>query len=335
MNVSELGEFGLIERLHVALPAEAPGRLIVGVGDDAAVWRNGDGCLLATTDTMVAGVHFLPGAVVWRDVGWKALATNISDIAAMGGTPAFALVTLCLPPETSVDAVDALYAGLRDCAEAYGVTIAGGDVVSALVFSITIALMGDAVANAQGEPLVLRRDAARVGDVIAVTGALGGAAGGLRALIESAPRVDAAGRLIDRHMRPQPRIEAGHVALDAGIRCAIDISDGLVQDLGHICEASLVGAEVRRADLPLDADLVATYPSDAVTLAATGGEDYELLVVGAADAIARAAGSLPEPLTVIGRVVAGDPRVRVLDADGNEVELATNGWDHLKESRAT
>ena len=96
---------------------------------------------------MVAGVHFLPGAVAWRDVGWKALAANISDIAAMGGTPAFALVTLCLPPDTPVDAIDALYAGLRECAEAYGVTIAGGDIVSAPVFAITIALTGDARAR--------------------------------------------------------------------------------------------------------------------------------------------------------------------------------------------
>ena len=330
MNVSDLGEFGLIERLRGALPAGAPGRLVVGIGDDAAVWRGGDGYTLASTDTMVAGVHFLPGAVAWRDVGWKALATNISDIAAMGGTPTFALVTLCLPPDTRVNDVDALYAGLRECSEAYGVTIAGGDIVSAPVFAITIALTGDAKLSAEGEPQVLRRDAARVGDAIAVTGALGGSAGGLRALIESAPRTDAVGRLIDRHMRPQPRVAAGHVALDAGIRCAIDVSDGLVQDLGHICEASHVGAELRLADLPLDADLVATYLNDAATMAATGGEDYELLLVGTAEAMARASAALTVPLTVVGRIVAGDARVRVLDAGGSEVAIATAGWDHLR-----
>ena len=129
MDVGDLGEFGLIERLRAALPAAAPGRLVVGIGDDAAVWRTGSGYTVATTDTMVAGVHFLPGAVAWHDVGWKALATNVSDIAAMGGTPTFALVTLCLPSDTAVDDIDALYAGLRECAEAYGVTIAGGDIV--------------------------------------------------------------------------------------------------------------------------------------------------------------------------------------------------------------
>lgn len=336
MNVSDLGEFDLIERLRAALPAAVPDRLVVGIGDDAAVWRSGGGCTIATTDTMVAGVHFLPGAVEWRDVGWKALATNISDVAAMGGTPAFALVTLCLPLGTPVDAVDALYAGLRACADAYGVTIAGGDIVTAPAFSITIALTGDAKMSEQGEPMLLLRSAARDGDVIAVTGALGGSAGGLRALREGAQRTDAMRRLIERHMRPQPRVDAGRAALDEGIRCAIDISDGLVQDLGHICEASHVGAELRFADLPVDADLVATYPDGAALMAATGGEDYELLLVGAEASVARAFASLSAPLlTVIGRIVAGDVRVRVLGADGHEVALTTNGWDHLKKNRAT
>jgi len=330
VNVSDLGEFGLIERLRAALPAVAPDRLVIGIGDDAAVWRRDAGCTIATTDTMVAGVHFLPGAVEWRDIGWKALATNISDIAAMGGMPAFALVTLCLPPETPVDAVDALYTGLRECADDYGVTIAGGDIVSAPVFAITIALIGEAKMSGHREPLLLRRDAARDGDLIAVTGALGGSVGGLRALKEGEPRTGALRRLIERHMRPQPRTDAGRAAIAAGIRCAIDISDGLVQDLGHICSASGVGAELRLDRVPLDADLVATYRDDASMMAAAGGEDYELLLVGAEDAIARASAALPVPLTVVGSIVAGGVRVRVLDAEGHDVPMMTSGWDHLQ-----
>lgn len=332
MDVSDLGEFGLIERLRAALPAVPSDRLIVGAGDDAAVWRSGRGYTIATTDTMVAGVHFLPGAVDWRDVGWKALAANISDVAAMGGAPAFALVTLCLPPDTPVDAVDALYAGLRECAEAYGVTIAGGDIVSAPVFAITVALAGDAALDARGAPLLLRRNAAQRADIVAVTGALGGSAGGLRALIEGTPATDATRRLIARHMRPQPRVDAGRAAIECGIACAIDISDGLAQDLGHICEASRVAAELRLACIPLDSDLAAAYPEDAVTMAATGGEDYELLLVGAEGAIARASAVLPVPLTVVGRIVEGVPCVRVLDAGGAEVTLAASGWDHLRKA---
>jgi thiamine-monophosphate kinase len=330
MDVSDLGEFGLIERLRAALPAVPSDRLIAGIGDDAAVWRSGAGYTIATTDTLVAGVHFLPGAVAWRDVGWKALAVNVSDVAAMGGTPAFALVTLCLPPDTPVDVVDALYAGLGECADAYGVEIAGGDIVSSPVFAITIALIGDASTGVDGAPLLLRRDAARPGDVVAVTGALGGSAGGLRALVAGAAATGATRRLIERHMRPQPRIDAGRAAVAAGIACGIDISDGLAQDLGHICEASGVAAELRLDRIPLDADLLATFPDGAAAMAASGGEDYELLLVGAEDTIARAAGALSVPLTLIGHIVAGPPRVRLLDASGAEVTLASGGWDHLK-----
>ena len=113
---------------------------------------------------MVAGVHFLPDQANWRDVGWKALASNVSDIAAMGGTPTFALVTLCLPPDARVEDVDALHAGMLECAEQYGVTIAGGDIVSSDTFTITVALLGDAIVTDDGTPPMLRRNAARPGD---------------------------------------------------------------------------------------------------------------------------------------------------------------------------
>ncbi|MBI5288163.1 MAG: thiamine-phosphate kinase [Chloroflexi bacterium] len=327
MDVRELGEFGLIARLASGLGAASDSRLVMGIGDDAAVWRTGAGAYaIATTDTMVAGVHFLPAKVAWRDVGWKALAVNVSDISAMGGTPTFALVTLCLPPETAVEDVDALYAGLRECAEAYGVTIAGGDIVSAPVLSVTVALMGEATVSEAGEPLLLRRDAARMGDAIAVTGPLGGSAGGLRALVEgtSAQHAD----LVAAHMRPRARVETGNVAVRSGVRCGMDISDGLVQDLGRVCEASGVGAEIRMDDVPLFAGLGEAFGDDAARkLALTGGEDYELLLI-APDDVLRASGL---PLHYIGRITGdGEQRVRVLNAAGNEIAIGTPGWDHLR-----
>src|SRR4029079_1046107 len=128
-TVADLGEFGLIARLREHLGASSDADLIVGAGDDAAVWRTGDAFTVATTDTMVAGVHFLPANVGWHDVGWKALAVNVSDIAAMGATPRFALVTLALPPDTPVADIDALYGGLGECGAMFGVTVAGGDIV--------------------------------------------------------------------------------------------------------------------------------------------------------------------------------------------------------------
>jgi len=331
VDVSEIGEFGLIDRLRAALPATSR-RVAIGVGDDAAAWAAGDGFVLATTDTMVAGVHFLPDAVPWRDVGWKSLAVNVSDIAAMGGTPSVALVTLCLPPSTQVEAVDELYAGIAECARAYGVDVAGGDIVSAPVLAITVALYGTADRRDDGSPRVLRRDAAVAGHAIAVTGPLGGSGGGLRALRERGSGA-ASTALIARHMRPRPRIDAGRAALDAGVRCAIDISDGLVQDLGHVCESSGVGATVELARVPLDAALVEQYPADARMLAATGGEDYELILVAPDDVLAATGAALGAPMWIIGRITEGRG-VRLLDEDGRDIDVASGGWDHLKRTPA-
>ena len=338
MKVSDLGEFGLIARLAEILASratvEAAGRLVVGIGDDAAVWRSDGGARIATTDSLVAGVHFLPERTPWRDLGWKAIAVNVSDVAAMGGTPDFALVTLALPEDGRVEEIDELYRGLSEAAEAYGVVIAGGDVVRAPTAIISVTLMGRAEVAATGEPVVLRRNAARAGDLVAVTGCLGGAAGGLRALREGAVQPEALRPLIERHLRPQARLQAGRAALAAGIRCAIDVSDGLLQDLDHVCRASGLGAVVRRDKLPVDPALARSFePEEALRYAIGGGEDYELLFAGGRDGIAEVAGQIDVPLTVIGEMVI-DPeqRAKLLDESGREVAPPTAGWDHLRPS---
>ena len=353
MTVGDLGEFALIERIRAALPPP-DGALLVGVGDDAAVWPSGDGFVIATTDTMVAGVHFLPDHVAWQDVGWKALAVNVSDVAAMGGLPTFALVTLALPTATRLDVVDAIYEGLGECAATYDVTIAGGDIVRADELAITVALCGTSARASDGSPMLLRRDAARAGDLVAVTAPLGNAAGGLRVLremldtgerpprssdgsVEKAPG-DPRLALVESHVHPWPRVDAGTLAVQAGIRCGMDISDGLVQDLGHICRASNVAVEVRADDVPIDDALRERY-ADARALALSGGEDYELLLVGGegalrlADSALRRHLGLPDvQLHIVGSVVVADgsPRVRVVDASGEPIELDAEGWDHLR-----
>jgi thiamine-monophosphate kinase len=350
MKVRDLGEFGLIARLAETVADGADERLIVGIGDDAAVWRAGDQYLIATTDTMVSGVHFLPGVASWRDVGWKALAVNVSDIAAMGGGPEVALVTLHLPPDTDVAVLDDVYDGMRACAEIYGVTVAGGDVVRSGVLAINVALLGEAVRSSDGHPLLLRRDAAEPGMLVAVTAPLGGSAGGLRLLREIAARGgtvpainDEAGGddphdvLLSAHLHPWPRVDAGDFAVRAGVDCGMDISDGLVQDLRHICQASGVSADVRLADIPVEPALTQLYPDDARMLAATGGEDYELLLVGGEGALALADGALrghlgmEEPqVHVIGRITGrGEPGVHLLDDAGREIDVDRGGWDHL------
>jgi thiamine-monophosphate kinase len=327
VDVSEIGEFGLIERLSKLLQAGSPPEeLITGIGDDAAVWRAGDQYLIATTDSLVAGVHFLPAFARRRDVGWKALAVNVSDIAAMGGDPLFALVTLAVPPQEDAENLDELYRGLDECAREYGVAVIGGDVVSAPVAAVTIALVGRARGQ-DGNPGLLLRSGARVGDVLAVTGTLGDSAAGLLRMKAGAPADDP---LVKSHMRPRPPLEAGKEAAAIGISCAIDISDGLLQDAGHVCRMSSVAAEIDAASLPISEAVRGAFGEQALQLACGGGEDYQLLFAGPRTLMGELGARCPVPLTVIGRITDGPSRVRVLDSAGQELRFQAAGWDHLR-----
>jgi len=317
MDVGELGEFGLIDRLAQAGVAHP--RLLVGIGDDAAVWEEDGRYLLLTTDSLVAGVHFLPDRHPWEDLGWKALAVSVSDVMAMGGVPEVALVTLALPPETLVAHVDALYRGLEECARAYGVALAGGDIVRSAAVSIGVALVGRALTDG-GRPLLLRRDAARPGHAVAVSGPLGDSAAGLRRLLAGAPAHDP---LVQAHLRPRPPLALGQEAARRGVPCGIDVSDGLLQDLGQVARMSGVGIEVWAHRLPLSSRLREAFPQEALSLACAGGEDYQLVLAGEEEAL----GGLG--LQVIGRVVEGEG-VRLLDEAGRDITPTIRGWDHLR-----
>jgi thiamine-monophosphate kinase len=329
--VSEVGEFGLIELLcrELGLPyPPGPGRpprrgFIVDVGDDALLTAPSPDAGVWTTDTLVAGVHFVPDVTPWRNVGWKALAVNVSDVAAMGGTPSAALVTLCLPGDFCVEDAVELYGGLRECCDAYGVRVAGGDVVRSPVFTVTVALSGAVPA---GGPY-LTRSAAKPGDAIAVSGALGAAAAGARLLL-AGRRESAPSELIEAQERPRPPARLGPEAARAGLRCGIDVSDGLVQDLGHVCRASGLAARIEAAKVPVSPALRREFPKDALDLALTGGEDYQLLLCGPLRTldllIAAGAG-----LTIIGETVAGEPSVTVTGPAGDRV-FEQGGWDHFR-----
>ncbi len=339
MKVSELGEFGLIERIKDEIGAQDKARtilgprsnLLIGVGDDAALWQSPAAAHLATTDTLVAGVHFPHEGISWEDLGWKAMAANVSDIAAMGGTPEYALVTLGLPDDFEVDDVVSLYRGMTAVGREYGAVIAGGDMVRSPEVMITVALTGRATESQRGEAIVLRRNAGHAGDLIAVTGSLGNAAGGLRLIMENKSAEAQAAEFLRRaQLRPQPRVELGQALLRTGIRCAIDISDGLAQDLRHICQASGLGAIVRTAEIPVSQYLSRTFPEDALAMAVGGGEDYELLFTGPVAMVDRVRGRFPIPITVIGSLVEGlEQGVRFVDEKGHEVTFATTGWDHF------
>ncbi len=343
MRVADLGEFGLIELLTRELgitypPAPgAPPRhgLLVDLGDDAVVTKRRDVATIWTTDTMVDGIHFLADRTAWQDIGWKAMAVNISDIAAMGGTPDLALVTLALPAEFLVDDAIALYQGIREAATAFDVTMGGGDIVRSPVFSITVALSGIAETPKLGETVAMTRGAARIGDVIAVSGNVGDSSGGLR-LLQSASfsNSEAARYLRVAHIRPNPRVSLGKAAVEAGVRCAIDVSDGLLQDLGHIARASGVAIRIEAIKVPVSAALHEVFPAQALGIALTGGEDYELVLVGPKPIIEALIDRSETPLTEIGEVVHHHevPRVAVVDEAGMEIPLGEQGWDHFRPS---
>ena len=327
-TVGEVGEFGLIERLakqvdaaRLPPPAHAGFRLRLGIGDDAAAWQTDGGVEVQTTDTMVEDVHFTRASVPWEDVGWKIMAANLSDVAAMGAVPLCALVTLGLPPTLGIDAIDGLYAGLLEACARYPTQLVGGDIVRAEKVFITVALVG----ACHADPLT--RSAARPGDVVAVTGSLGASAGGLRLLGAGTLGVDGHS-LLEAHRRPQPRIDAGQHILLAGVRCAMDISDGLVADLGKLGRASGVSVRVQAQRVPVAPALAAQGWPDALNLALSGGEDYELVFTAPERVITHILEEVPG--AIIGEVTADEPgSVRVVDAEGAEMTIDTQGWDHL------
>jgi thiamine-monophosphate kinase len=314
----EPGEFDLIARFTRALPLAGRG-VLVGPGDDAAVLRPAPGeDLVATVDAVVEGVHF-DRRFAPADIGWKALAVNLSDLAAMGARPVGALVALGLPRGTPAATVRGVARGLGACARGFDTPVVGGNVTRADALSLTVTVLG-----AVPEGRALLRSGARPGDVVAVTGTIGDAALGL------APGAPAA--LARRQRRPTPRIAAGR-ALRPLVRAAIDVSDGLVQDLGHLCRASGVGARIGAADLPLSEAYrrAARRLADPLAAALGGGEDYELVVAlpPANLAAARAAAArVGVSLTAVGRFVRGRG-VRVVGARG-EVVRAPAGHDHLR-----
>jgi thiamine-monophosphate kinase len=334
VKISELGEFGLIRRLAQAFAETGrPDSLLIGIDDDAAAWK-ASGVQLITTDTLIEGSHFSLRYWGWRDLGWNALAVNVSDIAAMGGTPEQALLTLALPPEAAVADLDELAAGVVEASREYGTTIVGGDIVRCDTLMVTVALIGQATTDDDGEPLLMTRDGAQAGDVIAVTGYLGDSASGLRLLIgELEADPEAAEHLRRAHLRHRPPLAVGHMAARQGVRAAIDVSDGLLQDLGHVCTASNLGAMVRAADVPMSPALIRSLPDQALALACGGGEDYQLLLIAPKHTIQEVQRTSKEPVTIIGEMIS-DPehRVRLVDASGQELSLPTTGWDHLREA---
>jgi thiamine-monophosphate kinase len=336
MKVSELGEFGLIDLLAEIVSrtrdSQSPAgqNLIIGIGDDAAAWHTDTSIQLVTADSFIQDVHFSLDITPWEESGWKALAVNLSDIAAMGGVPRYAVVSLALPDDTEVDDVTALYQGIAKLAQEFEVTIIGGDTSRAPQVAINITVLGG---TPNRDDSLLNRSGAKPGDRIAVTGYLGAASAGWEMLTRKL-RFDKAttDRLKQAFLHPHPRITEGRLLLEHAVRTAIDISDGLVSDLGHICQASQLGARLDVDVVPVDPAVRAGFGKRALELALSGGEDYELLFTARAEVIDKVSKIAECPITVIGDMVADkDNRVALFDRQGNPFELSEGGWEHFKQ----
>jgi len=334
MTVESTGELGLIRLIR---SAATRGRADVrtGIGDDCAVLAPGPGeLLLATTDLLVEDVHFRRRYAGPGDVGWKAMAVNLSDIAAMGGRPRWALVALACPDSVSADEVDAFYAAALGLADEHEVSIVGGDTsLSPSGWIVNVSLLGTATR-------AVLRSTAQAGDLVAVTGSLGRSRAGLALLdgCDREPALDPAVRseAVAAHLRPRPRVREGQwLAASGDVTAMIDLSDGLATDLGHVTRESRLRARVRLPDVPVAATartIAAALNQDAWAWATGGGEDYELLLTCRRQVFDRLAEGLRQatgtPLTVVGEIVDGAAGVEFVDALGRAVAVAP-GFEHF------
>lgn len=341
-EISELGEFGLIDRLTEGLETKNATTLR-GVGDDCAVLEYKDSEVLVSTDLLVEGIHFDLTYVPLKHLGYKSAVVNFSDIYAMNGRPQQIVVSLAISKRFTVEHIEELYAGLRLACDLYGVDLVGGDTTtsrSGLVISITVIGSGET-------DRIVYRDGARDTDLICVTGDLGSAYMGLQLLerekVASAGRADFqpdfGGKeyLIERQLKPEARRDVIEALAKAGIvpTAMMDISDGLSSELLHICKASHTGCRVYEDRIPIDyqtAVMAEELNMNLVTAAMNGGEDYELLFtvpLHAHEEIKKIQG-----VRVIGHITRPELGCAMVTRDGNEMEIRAQGWNPLAEAQA-
>lgn len=334
---SSPGELELIRLIRRTVERSPAERVETGIGDDTAVLLPQPGArLLATTDLIIEDVHFSRAWASPFDIGWKAMAVNLSDIAGKGGRPLWALVGLALPAPADPAEVESLYEGMRQAAAPHGVAIVGGDTsVSPRGWFVSVTLLGEHL----GVPRL--RSAAKPGDAVAVTGTLGRSAAGLAALEAGRARLGAVRPetievVTAAHLRPTARVAEGRwFGAAAGVHAMMDCSDGLATDLGHICRESRVGARVELDRLPVDPaarEVAGALGADALSWATSGGEDFELLLTcerasvdALRDGLGRATGTA---LTVVGEIEALEKGVTFLGADGLRVAIPA-GYEHF------
>lgn len=346
--MATVDEFGLIRLLTGGKQSTAyqrEGGVETGIGDDAAVVNVTPGTqLLVTCDTMTEEIHFKPVTMRFWDVGFKAMASAVSDVAAMGGKPKFAVVALSLPKETPLKKASSLYEGLYACANRYGIRIIGGDTTSSIGgMTVSVTVIGETDA---GQALL--RSSAQVGDVVFATGYMGRSAAGLDWLLQRNLPLDTDGaehavleyaELVEAHCRPLPQIEAGLALRQSGLcRALNDISDGLSSEAWEIAEASGVGIDLIEDRIPIADELyayAAVRGKDPLDYVLYGGEDYVLLGTAPAEKAVELQVALSKSgitLHLIGYVNGGPPGVRLIRSGGEVQPLDKKGYNHFKDS---
>ncbi len=325
MKLREMGEFPFLHRLRRRIPSNS--RVLLGIGDDCAALSL-PGTTVITTDAMIENVHFRRDWTGFSMVGEKAFATNASDIAAMGAEPTFALLSIGAPQECEVEDLDNFFDGFLQAAETYRVALIGGNMSAAPCFMISVTMLG------QASHRVVQRAGAQPGDDVYITGTPGDAAVGLRMLQEG--RDDAPARAVKaRFLTPTARVEVGRELAARNLGTAmIDVSDGVLQDLGHLCAAGHVGALIEAPALPLSSAYRTLIGEYEWSLALTGGEDYELLFsapVACRAAVAALAQQCDCAITRIGRIAPQAEGLRVTGLDGAPYLIPRAGYDHFRE----
>jgi thiamine-monophosphate kinase len=334
MNLKEIGEFGFIKKISQGCLIR-PDNIIKGIGDDAAAFIAEPGYLtLITTDLLVERIHFLREAISGFDLGYKSLAVNLSDIAAMGGTAREAFVSIAIPEDCELDYLEQIYSGIKNLAARYEVNVLGGDTTGSKIDLIINIIVQGIVPKQE----ILCRDAARPGDIIFSTGFLGDSRAGLHLILNKiAADTGALKSLLRAHLVPEPHLREGRfLARQPGVHAAIDTSDGLSSDLGHIVEESRVGARLFADKIPVSRELkefCTRFNFDPIDYALAGGEDYTLLCTTnpeRADKIADAfAKEFKRPLFKIGKITA-ENKLTLIYPDAKTKSITLTGWDHFR-----
>jgi thiamine-monophosphate kinase len=337
MLIKHIGEFGFIQKISRGCVIR-PDSIVKAIGDDAAAFRTDQKLLsLITTDLLVERIHFLKDTISGFDLGYKALAVNLSDIAAMGGTAREAFVSIAVPENCQLAYLEDIYAGMKELATRFEVNILGGDTTGSkadLIINVTV--YGNVAENE-----LLGRDTAQAGDIIFSTGLLGNSRAGLYLILNGiAADSEDFNFLLQTHLLPQPQLHEGRfLAQQSGLHAAIDTSDGLGADLGHILAQSHVGARIYAEKIPVSQELekfCSQFDFNPVQYAIDGGEDYTLLCTIAPSSADKVAAdyrkAFRKPLIPIGEIT-NSGWLELLWPDGRSEKIIASGWDHFKEER--